>query len=254
MGIGPGDERNMTMAARQALQDAEHVFGYSTYIELVRPLLENKSITATGMRKEVDRVREAVHTARQGTTSALICSGDPGIYALAGLVFEICSESEIFFGEGPGQIRVEVIPGVPALGAGAALLGAPLTTDFAAISLSDLLTPWEKIQKRIRAAAEADFVLILYNPKSKKRNWQLEAAKSIILEHRLPDTPVGLVTSAMRQEQSVTLATLAGLDSNLVGMQTTVFVGSSETFAYQGRMVTPRGYKDKYHLGPENGS
>ncbi len=238
----------MTRAAGQALEHAQVVLGYSTYIDLIRPLLKDKEILSSGMRKEVDRVHEAVKTASQGTPCALVSSGDPGIYALAGLVFEICRESGIPLGRDPGQIQVEVVPGVSALSAGAALLGSPLTTDFAVISLSDLLTPWQRIEKRIRASAEADFVLVLYNPKSKKRNWQLEAARNMILEYRDADTPVGLVTAAMRPEQSVCLFTLAGLDCSRADMQSTVFIGNSETFVYHDRMVTPRGYKNKYDL------
>ena len=238
----------MTPAANKALEHAQAVIGYSTYIDLIRPLLKGKKILSSGMRKEVDRVHEAVRTAVQGTPCALVSSGDPGIYALAGLVFEICRENRIPLGREAGQIQVEVIPGVSALSAGAALLGSPLTTDFAVISLSDLLTPWQQIEKRIRAAAEADFVLVLYNPKSKKRNWQLEAARDMVLEFRDADTPVGLVTAAMRPEQSVSLFTLAGLDCSQADMQSTVFIGNSETFVYHDRMITPRGYKNKYDL------
>ncbi len=238
----------MTPAAQQALHEAQAVFGYTTYIDLVRPLIKDKKIVSTGMRQEVDRVRRALQAARQGSACALVCSGDPGIYALAGLVFEICRENSIPIGDNQNSLKIEVIPGVPALGAGSALLGAPLMTDFACISLSDLLTPWEAIEKRIQASAWADLVIVLYNPRSKKRNWQLEAARKIILEHRSPDTPVGLVTSATRQEASVNLCTLNSLDCSHAGMQTTVFIGNSRTFVYDSRMITPRGYHEKYQL------
>lgn len=238
----------MTPAAQQALQEAQAVFGYTTYIDLVRPLVEDKKIVSTGMRQEVDRVRRALQAARQGSVCALVCSGDPGIYALAGLVFEMCRENSIPIGDSKDSLKLEVIPGVPALGAGSALLGSPLMTDFACISLSDLLTPWEAIEKRIQAAAWGDFVIVFYNPRSKKRNWQLETARKLILEHRSPGTPVGLVTSATRDEESVSLCTLDSLDCNHVGMQTTVFIGNSRTFIYDSRMITPRGYHEKYQL------
>lgn len=208
------------------------------------------------MKKEVERVWASIQTALSGTSCALVSSGDPGIYALAGLVFELCRENNIALKDGNkenGQgLFVEVIPGIPALCAGAALLGAPLVHDFAAISLSDLLTPWEIIEKRLSAAADADFVIVLYNPRSKKRNWQLDKAKEILLESRRPETPVGIVTGAMRENQGICLTTLENLNSGKVDMQTTLFIGNSKTFVYQNRMVTPRGYGDKYELGINN--
>lgn len=238
----------MSGRAREVIGAAETIAGYTTYIDLVRPLIENKPVIATGMRKEVERVRQAIETAGAGKSCALVCSGDPGVYAMAGLVFELCRENAVPVGSGPDDLHVEVVPGIPALCAGAALLGAPLMHDFAAISLSDLLTPWPVIEKRIRLAAEADFVIAFYNPRSKKRDWQLDTAKQILLDHRAEDTPVGLVTSAMRTGETVSLCNLGNLDCTKVGMQTTVFVGNSRTFIYGDRMVTPRGYGDKYAL------
>ncbi|MBW2145195.1 MAG: precorrin-3B C(17)-methyltransferase [Deltaproteobacteria bacterium] len=195
--------------------------------------------------------------ALKGTSCAVVSSGDPGVYAMAGLVFEMCRIKNIPLaaakdpdrgGTAEGSLKVEVVPGIPALCAGGSLLGAPLTHDFAAISLSDLLTPWEVIEKRLKAAAGADFVIAIYNPKSKKRNWQLDRAREIILEHRDGETPVGVVGRAMREGQSVRITTLNELPNVTVDMQTTVFIGNSATFAYMDHMVTPRGYSKKYEI------
>lgn len=230
----------------------EVVAGYSTYLDLIRPLIAGKETIVSGMKKEVERVWEAIRTVLSGRSCALISSGDPGIYALAGLVFELCRENSIHIGDanhdGGCGICVEVVPGIPALCAGAALLGAPLMHDFAAISLSDLLTPWETIEKRILAAADADFVIVLYNPRSKKRSWHLESALEIILRFREPQTPAGVVTGAMRDNQKVFLTTLGNVDFGMVDMQTILFIGNSKTFVFENKMVTPRGYGDKYAL------
>lgn len=238
----------MSGRARAVIEAADTIAGYTTYIELIRPLAAGKKIIATGMQKEVDRVWQAIQAAQNGGVCTLVCSGDPGVYAMAGLVFELCKKNGVAAGNGPDDLYIEVIPGVPALCAGAALLGAPLMHDFASISLSDLLTPWEVIEKRICAAAAADFVIAFYNPKSKKRNWQLESARKILLAYRAPDTPVGMVTSAMRDGQQIHLCTLDLLDTKYAGMQTIVFVGNSKTFVHDGRMITPRGYENRYDL------
>jgi precorrin-3B C17-methyltransferase len=230
----------------------EAVAGYTNYLELIRPLLTGKKIIVSGMKKELVRVWAAIQTALSGTSCALVSSGDPGIYALAGLVFELCRENNIKLNNGSKKdeksLYVEVVPGIPALCAGAALLGAPLVHDFATISLSDLLTPWDIIEKRLSAAADADFVIVLYNPRSKKRDWQLNKAKEILLGFRSPDTPAGIVTGAMRENEQVCLTTLGNIDATQVDMQTTIFIGNSKTFVFENRMVTPRGYGDKYDL------
>lgn len=230
--------------------------GYTTYLDLVRPLLGGKEVFSTGMRQEVARVEAAIDLALGGKSCAIVSSGDPGIYAMAGLVFEMCHQKGIPLTPGPaaagsaaGALPVEVVPGIPALCAGAALLGAPLTHDFATISLSDLLTPWDKIERRLDAAAGADFVIVLYNPKSKKRDWQLARAQEIVLRHRSPDTPVGIVTSANRDRQRLSLVRLAELKDAPVDMQTVVFIGNASTTRSDGFMVTPRGYTRKYDLG-----
>ena len=240
------------------LQKVEAVAGYTTYIDLIRPLIRDKQIISTGMTKEVQRVESAIQLALAGTSCAIVSSGDPGIYAMAGLVFETCiaknikivprSEQDMNTTTESQGIYVEIVPGIPALSAGASLLGAPLTHDFAVISLSDLLTPWEIIEKRLDAAARADFVIVLYNPKSKKRSWQLEKAQQIILAHRDKNTPVGIVTSAMRDAQNVDVIKLENLHRAEVNMQTTVFIGSSASRRYFEYMYTPRGYSEKYDI------
>lgn len=260
IGIGPGSWEHLTNRAVNVLSDVEVVAGYKTYIELIRPLIEDKKIISTGMTQEVKRVEAAMETALDGKSCAIVSSGDPGIYAMAGLVFETCQSRDIALvqpgcrNETPANrkaLMLEIIPGIPALAAGASLLGAPLTHDFATISLSDLLTPWALIEKRLDAAAGADFVIVLYNPKSKKRSWQLERAQQIILNYRRPDTPVGIVVGAMRQNQNIDIVPLNRLHEADVNMQTTVFIGNSTSRRYLDFMYTPRGYSKKYHIGGE---
>ncbi len=209
------------------------------------------------MTKEVVRVEATIERARAGKSCAIVSSGDPGIYAMAGLVFETCKIKGIAIvppasdpkaADDKNVLRLEVGPGIPALCAGAALLGAPLTHDFAAISLSDLLTPWELIEQRLEAAARSDFVIVLYNPKSKKRNWQLGKARDIILRHRDKNAPVGIVSRAMRAEQNIEIVTLDGMHTVEVDMQTTVFIGNSTSSKYMDFMYTPRGYAKKYEI------
>ncbi len=228
------------------------IVGYSTYIDLIQHMIQGKKIISTAMTKEVQRVGAALDEALGGKVVALVSSGDAGIYAMAGLVLEMCAERKLdaapAASTGCNGLCIEVVPGIPALCAGAALLGAPLTHDFAAISLSDLLTPWQVIEKRIEAAAMADFVMVIYNPKSKKRHWQLNKAQEITLKHRDGATPVGIVTSAMRPEQRIQMTTLDRLHTMTVDMQTTVFIGNSSTRTFGSFMFTPRGYGGKYVL------
>lgn len=231
------------------------VAGYRTYVELIQPLLRHQEVVATGMKAEVQRCQAAIDRALTGARVALVSSGDAGIYGMAGLVLEICAARGLRVAppEATSEVdfHLEVIPGVPALAAGAALLGAPLMHDFASVSLSDLLTPWQTIEKRLELAAQGDFVIVLYNPKSKKRNWQLGAVQELLLRHKPPETPVGLVSRAMRQGQTVTITTLAKLTEEPVDMQTVVIVGNSQTFTYGPYMVTPRGYLNKYQVGQD---
>ena len=229
------------MAARDALVEADCIVGYGTYLELIPELLKGKEVLSSEMMKEVDRCRKSLEMAAMGRTVALVSGGDPGIYAMAGLVFEMARENNY-------QVAVEVIPGIAALNACAARLGAPLMHDFAVISLSDLLTPWEMIEKRIRAAAAADFVIVLYNPKSKRRTEQIVQARDIILSERDPDTPVGIVTAATRENERIELTTLEEMLHSDIGMQSTVIIGNSHTFTWQDLMITPRGYRKKYEL------
>jgi len=231
--------------AWEALVRAHAVVGYKTYMDLVHPaMLEGKQLVVTGMRQEIDRVRAAISLARQGREVAVISSGDAGVYGMAGLVFEMLEQDGLL-----DEVTTQVVPGIPALAAGAALLGAPLTHDFAVISLSDLLTPWERIENRLDHAAAADFVIVLYNPRSKRRDWQLPRALEIIARHRDPSTPVGLVRKACRPGQEAIVTPLDDFDPQAVDMLSIVFVGNSNTRANGNRMITPRGYMDKYGSG-----
>jgi len=231
----------MTPAAGEALAAAEVIIGYQTYLDLIPEFLAGKEVLASQMMKEVDRCRKALDLAAEGRKVALVSGGDPGIYAMAGLVFEMAREQG-------DAVDIEVIAGIAALNACAARLGAPLMHDFAAISLSDLLTPWEKIERRLEAAAAADFVVVIYNPKSKKRAEHIVKAREILLAHRAPETSVGIVTAATRENERIVLTTLEKMLESEIDMQTTIIVGNSMTFAWQGFMVTPRGYAAKYAL------
>lgn len=217
----------------------------------MQDLIRNKEIMSSGMRQEVDRCAKAVECAQEGKSVAVICSGDPGIYAMAGLVFEILSSqmnTPTLTKGGQGGLSVEIIPGIPALSASASRLGAPLMHDFASISLSDLLTPWELIEKRLEAAASADFVIVIYNPKSKGRPDNINKARDIILRHRPEHTPVGIVKAATRENETVTVTDLKQMLDCEIDMQSTVIIGNSQTYVWNGKMVTPRGYARKYDI------
>jgi precorrin-3B C17-methyltransferase len=242
VGIGPGAADLITPRARLAVEQAEVVAGYRTYLELITHLVRpEQDVLSSAMMQEIDRCRRALSLAAAGKKVALICGGDPGIYAMAGLVYELAQETG-------STCRIEIIPGIAALNACAAVLGAPLMHDFAAISLSDLMTPWPLIEKRLQAAAGADFVTVIYNPKSGRRTGQIVRAREIMLEHRPSATPVGIVSGAGRSHESVHLTTLDKMLDEEIGMQTTVIIGNSTTFVFQDKMITPRGYADKYGL------
>jgi precorrin-3B C17-methyltransferase len=243
VGIGPGSKDHCTPAALAAIADAELVVGYTTYISLVRHLLEGKEVFRTGMTEEIGRARAAVERARDGAKVALISSGDAGIYGMAGLVFEVLRTMNWKRDDSP---ELRIIPGVTAISSCASLLGAPLVHDFCSISLSDLLTPWSVIARRIEAAAQADFVIGLYNPASGRRTRQIVEAHAIISRYREGKTPVGLVKSGYRKMQKVILSDLDHFLDYEIGMLTTVLIGSTNTFAFEGYMVTPRGYTNKY--------
>jgi cobalt-precorrin 5A hydrolase/precorrin-3B C17-methyltransferase len=233
VGLGPGHPLHRTPAAERAVRRAEVVIGYGPYVDACADLLSaGQEIVRSPIGDEVVRAKQAVAEAEAGRTVAVVCSGDAGIYAMASLVLEL-----------GGDVEVEVVPGVTAALAAAALLGAPLGHDHAVVSLSDLLTPWEAIEARVRAAAAADLVVVLYNPRSRGRHWQLDAVRDLLLEHRSPATPVGVVTDATRPDQAVLVTTLRDLDPATVGMTTCVIIGSSTTTVIGGRMVTPRGYR-----------
>ena len=231
----------MTFAAGEVLHSVDIIIGYRTYLDLIPSYLEGKEVISSEMMKEVDRCRNALELVETGKNVALVCGGDPGIYAMAGLVFELARQNDH-----PGNI--EVIPGLAAINSCAARLGAPLMHDFAAVSLSDLLTPWDLIEKRLTAVAMADFVTAIYNPKSKKRTDQIVRSQEIFLEYRKETTPVGIVTAATRENERVVITTLEKMLECEITMQSTVIIGNSSTFSWRDLMITPRGYAGKYSL------
>jgi len=242
VGLGPGGPTQRTPDAAHAVRRAEAVVGLDAYVEQCADLLgPSQDVRRFPIGEELARVRTALDLAASGRRVALVCSGDAGIYAMASPTLELTDPSTAG-SERYRDVEITVVPGVTAGVAAAALLGAPLGHDFLTVSLSDLLTPWDVIEHRVRAAAESDLVLVIYNPRSAKRTWQIEKTRSILLEHRSPDTPVGVVTDAGRRGQSVVVTTLGGLDTDAVNMTTCVIVGSSTTRLFGGRMVTPRGY------------
>ncbi|XXU17942.1 precorrin-3B C(17)-methyltransferase [Sorangium sp. So ce861] len=243
VGIGPGAEEHATRAALEAIAASDLIVGYTTYIRLVKHLIEGKEVIKTGMTEEIGRARAAVERARDGGRVAIISSGDAGVYGMAGLVFQVLEEIGWKRGESP---ELRLVPGMTALNACGSLVGAPLGHDFCAISLSDLLTPWPVIERRLEAAAAADFVIGLYNPASGRRTRQIVRAQEIIRQHRAGTTPVALVKSAYRKLESAVLTDLDHFLDYEIGMLTTVLVGSTNTFVFEGYMVTPRGYTNKY--------
>lgn len=243
VGLGPGAVEHMTGRARAAIAEADTIIGYVTYVRLVADLIEGKEVIKKSMTEELDRAIEALDRAKQGKKVALISSGDAGVYGMAGPTFEVLFQA----GWTPdSDIEVEIVPGASALNTCASLVGAPLTHDFCAISLSDLLTPWPTIARRLDAVAYSDFVVALYNPKSGRRTRQIQEAQRIFLRHRDPNTPVAIVKSAFRPKQRLEFTTLAKMAEADIGMLSTVLIGNSNTFFRDGLMVTPRGYANKY--------
>jgi len=237
VGLGPGGGEYLTGQARQALELADVLCGYTAYVEQALRLCPGKESYATPMTRELERCRWAMETAQAGKTVAMVCSGDAGVYGMAGPLLQLGREFP--------EVEVEVVPGVTAALAGAAVLGAPLAHDFCVISLSDLLTPWEVIEKRLTCAAEGDFSLCLYNPASRRRTEHLRRACGILLKSRPAETVCGWVRNAGREGEERRLLTLGELRLEQVDMFTTVFVGASSTRLIGGRMVTPRGYEAK---------
>lgn len=235
MGIGPGEYEQMTLKAIHALENSDVIIGYTVYVDLVRDHFPGKEFMTTPMKKEVDRCVIAFEEAQKGKTVAMICSGDAGVYGMAGLMYEV--------GVRYPDVELEIIPGVTAALGGGAVLGAPLIHDFCLISLSDLLTPWEKIEKRLLAASEADLSICLYNPSSKKRHDYLMKACDLMMQYKSPETVCGIVGNIAREGEFSRVMTLKELRDTQVDMFTTVFVGNSQTKEINGKMVTPRGYK-----------
>lgn len=236
VGIGPGSYEDMTIRAVNALKDSEIIVGYTVYVDLLREHFPEKEMLTTPMRQEQERCQMAILKAQEGKRVAMVCSGDSGVYGMSGLILQLAEESP--------DLEIEVIPGVTAALSGGAVLGAPLGHDFAVISLSDLLTPMELIEDRLKNSASSDMVICLYNPSSKKRADYLKNACEIVLQHQKPETVCGLVRNIGREGEEMEVLTLSQLKDTNVDMFTTVYIGNSMTREISGRMVTPRGYKN----------
>ncbi|MDW7673763.1 MAG: precorrin-3B C(17)-methyltransferase [Bacillota bacterium] len=239
VGLGPGNIEQMSHRAYQVVKEAEVIIGYKTYIKLITQLVsDNQEIISSGMTKEIDRCNLALQKALAGQNVCLVSSGDPGVYGMAGIMLEVVKGNGLL-----GQIEVETVPGITAANAAAAVLGAPLMHDYVVISLSDLLTPWETIAKRVELAAQGDFVIVLYNPKSKGRVKQIELVREILLQEKPENTPVGIVTNAKREGETFVISDLKNFTSEEINMFSVVIIGNSQTFSFENHMITPRGYK-----------
>lgn len=234
IGIGPGGREHMTLKAIETIKSCQAIVGYTPYIEYIKDLLEDKEIYSNGMRKEIQRCEKAIETVKEGKDTAIISTGDAGLYGMAGPILELAQ-----------GIDVEVIPGVTAAFSAAAELGAAIMHDYASISLSDLLTPWDVIIKRVEMASQGDFVIAIYNPRSKGRKTHLEEVVNIIRKHRKDTTPVGIVKNSGRANREIVVTTLADMDFEIVDMLSIVIVGNSNTYVKEGKIVTPRGYEIK---------
>ena len=231
VGIGPGGKEHLTLRALEVLKSCDVVVGYTFYLELIQEFLEGKTLISTGMTGEIERCQQAIEQVKQGNTTCIVSTGDAGLYGMAGPVLELA-----------GGIDVEIVPGVSAVFAAAAEMGAPLMHDLCIISLSDLLTPWELIEKRLGMAGQGDFVIALYNPKSKGRPHHIEKAISLLAQYKAPATPVALVKNAGRPGAEKKLLTLGTINYDFIDMKTLVIIGNRATYVKDGRMVTPRGY------------
>jgi precorrin-3B C17-methyltransferase len=240
----------MTYRAKQAIEESEIIIGYDTYISLVEDLIAGKEVYRYAMTQEVERANQAIHFAEKDKIVSLVSSGDPGIYGMIGLIYEILADKGWDREDG---IYIECVPGISSLNSCAALVGSPLMTDFAVVSMSDLLVPWEIIVKRVEAAALGDYVTVIYNPASKKRVHQLRDTRDVFLKYRKPESPVAIVKGAFRESQAIVMTTLDKMleHQDMLGMITTIIIGNSSTFNYNGMMINPRGYRSKYELVKE---
>jgi precorrin-3B C17-methyltransferase len=247
VGVGPGHHDHMTFRAKQVIEESNTIVGYETYVNLVEDLIAGKEVHRYAMTQEVERAHQCIDLAKSGKIVSLVSSGDPGIYGMAGLIYEVLAEEGWNRKNG---LYVEIVPGVSSLNSCAALVGSPLMTDFAVVSMSDLLVPWEIIVKRVEAAAQGDYVIVIYNPSSKKRIHQLQDTRKILLKYRSPTTPVAIVKGAFRESQTIVLTDLENLENHAdqLGMISTVIVGNSSTYMYQDLMINPRGYTSKYNI------
>ena len=247
VGVGPGHHDYMTFRAKEVIAESDTIVGYETYVNLVADLIEGKTVYRYAMTQEVERAHQCIDLAKSGKIVSLVSSGDPGIYGMAGLIYETLAEAHWNPKDG---LPVEIIPGVSALNSCASIIGSPLMTDFAVLSMSDLLVPWEIIEKRVKAAAQGDFVIVIYNPASKKRIHQLKDTRKILLQYRKPSTPVAIIKGAFRESETIVITDLENLPnhSDKLGMISTVIIGNSSTYTYKDLMINPRGYKSKYNL------
>ena len=238
VGIGPGKKADMTFKAYEKMKNSDIIVGYKTYTDLIKEYFPNTEIRSSSMMKEVDRCLEVLDLAKAGKNVALISSGDAGIYGMAGIMYEIINEND--------NIEIEVIAGVTATNAAAAIVGAPIMHDYVTISLSNLLTDWELIKKRLELAAQGDFIISLYNPKSKGRTTQISEAQKIMLKYKSKDTPVAIVRNAGRENEEYEITTLENMLDFEINMLTIVLIGNSNTYVKNGKIITPRGYEKKY--------
>jgi len=247
VGVGPGAHDHMTFRAKQVIEESNTIVGYDTYVGLVEDLIQGKEIHRYAMTQEVERAKQCIELAQSGKIVSLVSSGDPGIYGMAGLIYETLAEA----GWDPKSgLEVEVVPGVSALNSCASLIGSPLMTDFAVVSMSDLLVPWEIITKRVEAAAQGDYVIVIYNPSSKKRIHQLQDTRKLLLKYRKPSTPVAIIKGAYRDSQVIVITDLENMEAHAdkLGMISTVIIGNSSTYNFKNLMINPRGYTSKYNL------
>ena len=253
VGVGPGHHDHMTFRAKEVIAESDTIVGYETYVNLVQDLIEGKTVYRYAMTQEVERAHQCIDLAKSGKIVSLVSSGDPGIYGMAGLIYETLAET----GWDPkDDLQVEIVPGVSALNSCASIIGSPLMTDFAVVSMSDLLVPWEIIEKRVESAAQGDFVIVIYNPASKKRIHQLQDTRKILLKYRKPTTPVAIIKGAFRDSETIVMTDLENLPhhSDQLGMITTVIIGNLSTYTYKDLMINPRGYKSKYNLEEQTNS